>query len=244
MPLCRMRTDPRYVPRASIAAMWCGSATRSNPPAWRPAWDGRDVCPLRGGPPGALQRDVHADPVPPRRSGGTGGGTVPVPGPRLRRPRTARLGPACSAHSGTVVTAETLPHPLDRVELWRTRVRHGAPATDAGQLGGSRRPDRPQDVRCTRNGSWLLCPLWTAGPAIGTRASSRLMTVLATRRYAPGLTGLSQCEARTAAAMLAFRSPSTSSTLCSEYGIIFVPRQWCRFVASSMKASCATTASR
>ena len=49
---------------------------------------------------------------------------------------------------------------------------------------------------------------------------------------------MSQCQARTAALMFTPRSPSTSSTLCSENGMIFPPRQWWASVASSMNASC------
>src|ERR1700722_4437638 len=44
--------------------------------------------------------------------------------------------------------------------------------------------------------------------------------------------------------MLRLRSPSTSSTLCIENGMILVPRQWWPSVASSMNASCPAIASR
>ncbi len=44
--------------------------------------------------------------------------------------------------------------------------------------------------------------------------------------------------------MLRPRSSRTSSALCIENGMIFVPLQWCRSVASSRNASWSVTARR
>jgi alkylation response protein AidB-like acyl-CoA dehydrogenase len=84
-----------------------------------------------------------------------------------------------------------------------------------------------------------------AGAALReTVAYTRQRPAFGRPRYAAGSTGLSQCAARTSGLMLRSRSPSTSSTLCMENGMILVPRQWWVSVATSMKASCSTTAWR